>query len=119
MDKIRHCGLIFYPLLLCARLSDELMRTFDRARDLRAEIAKLKAELGPLEKQLVWRLMPEAFGEHWGPHAVSPADSALDGVRHAPIGAGTYLDQVWPLLQRDRQTMLEAHADWKQRRDPK
>jgi hypothetical protein len=89
--------------------TDELMQTFDRAGVLRARIAKLEDELAPLEKRLTWKLMPEAFGPHWGPHSPSPADSALDGVRHAPIG-GCQVDLDWPLLQRDRQALLAAVA---------
>jgi hypothetical protein len=35
-----------------------------------------------------------------------------------PAGGDTrYVEQVRPLLQRDRQTLLAAHAEWKKRRD--
>jgi hypothetical protein len=96
-------------------ISDELMQKFDRACALRTEIARLEDELAPLEKRLTWTLMPKAFGEHWGPHSPSPADDALDGVRHAPIG-NCQLDHDWPDLQRDRQALLAAHAEWKKRK---
>ena len=51
-------------------------------------IAKAKDELGEVEKILIWSLMPPIFGDHWGPHSTSPADSALD--TPAPLGRRTY-----------------------------
>jgi hypothetical protein len=103
------------PPVRKSEFSDELMRTFERALELRAEIAKLETELHPLDKRLVWTLMPEAFGrEHWGPHCPSPADSeAIDSVRHHPIGGGTQLDHDMPFLQRDVAALRAAHAEWK------
>jgi hypothetical protein len=91
------------------------MTIFDRALTLRAEIEEREDELGAVEKRLIWSLLPEAFGDHWGPHCTgtSPADAALDAVRHVQIGGGLYVEQVRPLLQRDRPTLLVAHAEWK------
>jgi hypothetical protein len=96
-------------------ISDEVLDLFDRALDLRAKIAKLEDELRPLDKRLTWTLMPQAFGPQWGPHSPSPADESLDSVRHAPIG-DCQLDHDWPDLQRDRQALLNAHAEWKKRK---
>jgi len=42
-------------------IADELLKSFDRALELRAKIAKLEDELAPLEKRLVWTLMPAAY----------------------------------------------------------
>jgi hypothetical protein len=103
------------PPIRNGEISDELMQKFDRACELRAKIARFEDELAGLEKRLTWTLMPEAFGEHWGPHSPSPADNALDGARHAPIG-DSQLDRDWPHLQRDRQALLNAQAEWKKRR---
>ena len=99
-------------------ISDELMSTFDRVLTIRALIAKLQDELKPLNKRLEWTLMPKTFGDHWGPHnMMSPADPALD--HHLPLGSrrpDRDLEE-WPLLQRDRRTLLAAHAAWKKRGD--
>ena len=107
------------PQPRASEISDEIMTTFDRALTLRAEIEEREDELGAVEKRLIWSLLPEAFGDHWGPHCTgtSPADAALDEVRHVPAGGDTrYVEQVRPLLQRDRQVLLEAHRQWKQRK---
>jgi hypothetical protein len=103
------------PPIRNSAFSDELMRCYDRALELRAEIAKLEVELRPLDKRLAWTLMPEAFGrEHWGPHCPSPADNeAIDSVRRHPIGGGDQLDHDWPFLQRDVEALRAAHAAWK------
>jgi len=48
---------------------------------------------------------------------MSPADPALD--HHLPLGSrrpDRDLEE-WPLLQRDRRTLLAAHAAWKKRRN--
>jgi hypothetical protein len=48
---------------------------------------------------------------------MSPADPALD--HHLPLGSrrpDRDLEE-WPPLQRDRQTLLAAHAEWKKRRN--
>jgi hypothetical protein len=101
-------------------IGEELLQTFDRAVELRAKRARLKDELMPLEKRLQV-LMREAFGgDHWCFGGPSPADGDyLDSVRHHPIGGGTQLDRDWPLLQRDRNAIVAAHATWKQRRKAK
>jgi len=99
-------------------ISDELMSTFDRVLTIRALIAKLQDELKPLNKRLEWTLMPKTCGDHWGPHnMMSPADPALD--HDLPLGSrrpDRDLEE-WPLLQRDRRTLLAAHAAWKKRRN--
>jgi hypothetical protein len=105
------------PPIRNSGFSDELMKSYDRARQLRAAIAKLEDELAPLEKRLTWTLMPQAFGrEHWGPHCPSPADDALDEdkVRHAPRG-GCQVDADWPFLQHDRKILHAAWREWKKR----
>ena len=96
-------------------IADELLKSFDRALELRAKIAKLEDELAPLEKRLVWTLMPAAFGpEHWGPHSPSPADSVLEGVRHAPIG-GRQEDVDWPFQKADVKVLRAVWNEWKKR----
>jgi hypothetical protein len=95
-------------------ISDELLSTFDRVLTIRALIAKLQDELKPLNKRLEWTLMPKTFGDHWGPHnMMSPADPSLD--HDLPLGGRRSDVEEWPLLQRDRQTLLAAHAEWKRR----
>jgi hypothetical protein len=96
-------------------ISDELLSSFDRVLTIRNLIKKLEDELAPLDKRLEWTFMAETFGDHWVGNMVSPADEALDAPRHAPIG-DRQIDLDWPLLQRDRQTLLGAHAEWKQRK---
>jgi hypothetical protein len=102
------------PPIRNSEFSDELMHTYDRALELRAEIAKLRDELRPIEKRLTWDLMPEAFGEHWGPPCPSPANNErIDSARPHPVGGGNKLDRDWEILQHDVEALRAAYAAWK------
>jgi hypothetical protein len=102
-------------------ITPEILELFDRNLELLAMGADndnaprhVYDELLDVEKKLVWSLLSRIFGEHWGPHCPSPADPALDGECY--VGEGYQLHLDWPYLQRDRQTLLAAHAEWKQRK---
>jgi hypothetical protein len=102
-------------------ITPEILELFDRNLELLAMGAgddkapeHLHDELIDVEKQLVWSLLPRIFGEHWGPHCPSPADPVLDDECFVGEGYQLYLD--WPYLQRDRQVLLDAHAEWKKRK---
>jgi hypothetical protein len=95
--------------------SDELMQQFDRAVGLRVQRERLKDELITVEKRLQV-LMRESFGEHWWFGCTSVADNALDTPLHHPIGGGTQSDLDWPQWQRDREVVVAAHTEWKQRK---
>jgi hypothetical protein len=100
------------PAIRSSGFSDELVQTFDRATKLHAKRARLKDELVTVDKRLQV-LMRETFGEHWWFGCTSVADDGLDTPLPHSIGGGTQSDRDWPQWQRDRETMLAAHAEWK------
>jgi hypothetical protein len=94
-------------------VSEEILVAFDRLIEVEAAIEKLEDERGPLLKLLTWKLMPESgFSEWWIGSMVSPADKSLDH----DVARGDRHEMMWPDLQRDRQVLVEAHRQWKQRR---
>jgi hypothetical protein len=98
-----------------ADVSEEILVAFDRLIEIEAAIEKLEDEHGPLLKLLTWKLMPESgFSEWWIGSMVSPADSSLD--RDLAQGSRQPCADYWPELRRDRQVLLAALADWKQRK---
>jgi hypothetical protein len=95
-------------------VSEEILVAFDRLIEIEAAIKKLKDEQGPLLKLLTWKLMPQSgFSEWWVGSMVSPADESLDN----DVARGDRREMMWPELRRDRQVLVAAHAEWKQRRD--
>jgi hypothetical protein len=96
-------------------ISAEIMHKLDRAIVIRARIAKLKDELALVEKDLCWRLLPEAgFSEWWIGSMQSPADAALN--HNLAQGSRQPGADHWSDFQADRRILLEALQDWKQRK---
>jgi hypothetical protein len=98
-------------------ITPEVLELFDRCLQLYAEghdDGHESDELRAANKQL-WMQANRIFGECWAFGNPTPADPCFD--RPCPYDdPGNWLHQSWPDLQRDRQMLLAALAEWKKRK---
>jgi hypothetical protein len=96
-------------------ITPEILELLDRSLHLQAQghivDGSESDELRAVNKELQIQAK-RVFGQRWSFGNPTPADPCFDGPCF--IGsAASVLNRDWPDLQRDRQTLLAAHAEWK------